>query len=33
MSIYSKPTYKLKERLYENNEKTIIIFRARKKRQ
>ena len=32
MSIYSKPTYKLKERLYENNEKTIIIFRARKKK-
>ena len=32
MSIYSKPAYRLKERLYENNEKTIIIFRARKKK-
>ena len=32
MSFYSKPTYKLKERLYENNEKTIIIFRARRKK-
>ena len=32
MSSYSKPTYKLKERLYENSDKTIIIFRARRKK-
>ena len=32
MSFHSKLTYKLKERLYENNEKTIIIFRARRKK-
>ena len=32
MSFYSKPTYKLKERLYENSEKTIIIFRARRRK-
>ena len=32
MSLYSKPTYKLKERLYDNSEKTIIIFRARRKK-
>ena len=32
MSVHQKPTYKLKERLYDNNEKTIIIFKARKKK-
>ena len=29
---FSKPTYKLKERLYENSEKTVIIFRARRRK-
>ena len=32
MSSYSQPTYRLKERLYENSEKSIIIFRARRKK-
>lgn len=32
MSVYSKPAYRLKERLQENNEKKIIIFRAREKK-
>ena len=29
---FPKPTYKLKERLYENSEKTVIIFRARRRK-
>ena len=32
MSFQQKPNYKLKERLYENSEKNIIIFKARKKK-
>ena len=30
-SHYTHLTYKLKERIYENNDKTIIIFKTRKK--
>ena len=30
-SHYNHLTYKLKERIYENNDKTIIIFKTRKK--
>ena len=31
MSIYSLPTFRLRERIYENSDKTIVIFRTRKK--
>ena len=31
MSIYSLPTFRLKERIYENSDKSIVIFRTRKK--
>ena len=31
MSKYSFPTYRLKERIYENSDKSIVIFRTRKK--
>ena len=31
MSIYPLPTYRLKERIYENSDKSIVIFRTRKK--
>ena len=31
MSIYPLPTYRLKERIYENSDKSIVIYRTRKK--
>ena len=31
MSIYPLPTFRLKERIYENSDKSIVIFRTRKK--
>ena len=31
MSIYPLPTFRLKERIYENSDKTIVIFRTRRK--
>ena len=31
MSTYPLPTYRVKERIYENNDKSIVIFRTRKK--
>ena len=31
MSVYSLPTFRLKERIYENSDKSIVIFRTRKK--
>jgi len=31
MSVYPVPTYRLKERIYENSDKSIVIYRTRKK--
>ena len=31
MSVYPLPTYRLKERIYENSDKSIVIYRTRKK--
>ena len=31
MSIYALPTFRLKERIYENSDKSIVIFRTRRK--
>ena len=33
MSIYPIPTYRLKERIYENSDKSIVIYRTRKRQQ
>ena len=30
-SVYPLPTYRLKERIYENADKSIVIYRTRKK--
>ena len=32
MSIYPLPTFRLRERIYENSDKSIVIFRTRRKK-